>query len=71
MNFELITDKYASVVRLPGKMVMAQTPTYRAAILDYINQLLGLQIMVHMYQFQTLIQIDIYQQNQLQQPLLI
>ncbi|MCW3171037.1 STAS domain-containing protein [Shewanella subflava] len=38
MNFELITDKYASVVRLPGKMVMAQTPTYRAAILDYINQ---------------------------------
>jgi anti-sigma B factor antagonist len=38
MNFELITEKYASVVRLPGKMVMAQTPTYRAAILDYINE---------------------------------
>lgn len=38
MNFELKAEKHASVVRLPAKMVMAQTPTYRAAILDYINQ---------------------------------
>jgi anti-sigma B factor antagonist len=38
MNFELKAQQHASVVRLPRKMVMAQTPTYRAAILEYINK---------------------------------
>ena len=38
MKFELKADKHASVVHLPQRMVMAHTPTYRAAIIDYNNK---------------------------------
>ncbi|MBR9726823.1 STAS domain-containing protein [Shewanella intestini] len=38
MKFEAKPDMHASIVHLPEKMVMAQTPTFRAAIIDYIDR---------------------------------
>ncbi|NKF51707.1 STAS domain-containing protein [Shewanella sp. WXL01] len=38
MKFEAKPNMRASLVRLPETMVMAQTPTYRAAIIDYIDR---------------------------------
>ncbi|GIU51199.1 MULTISPECIES: STAS domain-containing protein [Shewanella] len=38
MKFELKVAQHASVVTLPIRMFMAHTPTYRAALVDYIDR---------------------------------